>query len=46
VPFVKVLKRVTEVLDEMYTLDKKAKETTLDSSQKERADKLGLEYLK
>ncbi|MGM0600875.1 MAG: hypothetical protein ACQETH_13780, partial [Candidatus Rifleibacteriota bacterium] len=46
VPFVKVLTRVTEVLNEMYTLDKTAKDGNLNDTQKARADKLGLEYLK
>ena len=46
VPFMNVLTRVTEVLSEMQALDAQAKAGQLSDSQKARADKLGLEYLK
>lgn len=46
VPFMNVLTRVTEVLSEMQMLDAKASAGKLDDTQKARADKLGLEYLK
>ncbi|MEW6710781.1 MAG: DHH family phosphoesterase [Candidatus Riflebacteria bacterium] len=46
VPFMNVLTRVVEVLGEMKSLEKLAAEKELDDSQKARADKLGLEYLK
>ncbi|PKL46738.1 MAG: hypothetical protein CVV42_15340 [Candidatus Riflebacteria bacterium HGW-Riflebacteria-2] len=46
VPFMNVLTRVTEVLSEMQALDAAAKAGSLNDTQKARADKLGLEYLK
>lgn len=46
VNFMNVLSRVTEVLGEMQALDQQARTGQLDATQKARADKLGLEYLK
>lgn len=46
VPFLNVLTRVTEVLSEMQKLDGIASQGAFDDTQKARADKLGLEYLK
>jgi hypothetical protein len=46
VPFMNVLSRVTEVLSEMQAIDIAAAKSDLNDTQKARADKLGLEYLK
>ncbi len=46
VPFLNVLTRVTEVLNEMKTLHNKAKSEKLNEEEAARANKLGLEYLK
>lgn len=46
VTFLNVLTRVTEVLSEMKQLDILASSGSLNDTQKARADKLGLEYLK
>ena len=46
VPFIKVLTRVTEVLNEMKDLHDKAQAGNLTEEQAARADKLGLDYLK